>query len=498
MPQYAVLLPARPDGIHHHETQTQREILKLKGIIQDSLPTAVLLQLKPNQMASYTATQHFSPVSLSPHIIANTAREPATQPAGLQFPSAQPTQPVQQSPTSNLDFLDYAVETEAALTVFVPGTEASFTFKNLDHDAITQSCPLLAYAFEDHGRGLHHSIGASSIELIARFLRFLHSGDYITFDNFGQEEPCSLLLHAELCRLGDLFDINTLKVQAHYNVIRTTEMACSSPRPPEDLVPTIRFIYEHLNDGYGKIIDTVLHYCVSCFVQHGLGHDEGFKRLAFEVRQFHTDLCRTNFKRGFEDEGASDIIQLRTKEVSRSEQLRIEQTALGDFLYFVHSDTPVATPRFGPIPESREPSYAMVIRPRHTTGRAKVEDSDSGSDSEVDGFSLVDSNHPSHITYRLAPAVKGPQEPVKSQIKIPFEEWANFEDMDEWQDVHAYPNPGMCQQSDLANSNATIKAIAACSAATQMQAPMDEDDSSDYDSEWSVVDKAVAKAVSFV
>lgn len=233
------------------------------------------------------------------------AWEPATQPAGLQFRPVQPTQPVQQLASSNLDFLDYAVETQADLTVFVPGTEGCFTFRHLDHDAITQSCPLLGYSFEDRGRGLHHSMEATSVELIARFLRFLHTGDYITFDKFGQEEPCSLLLHAELCRMGDLFDINTLKVQAHYNVIRATEMACSSPRAPEDLVPTIRFIYEQLGDGYEKIVDTMLHYCISCFLQHGLGHNEEFKRLAYEVRQFHTALCRTNYKRGFEDEGTS-------------------------------------------------------------------------------------------------------------------------------------------------------------------------------------------------
>lgn len=251
-------------------------------------------------------------VNPSPHITVNMAWEPVNQPAGFQFRPVQPPQPAQQSPTPNLDFLDYAVETKANLTVFVPGTKGSFTFKNLDYDAIAQSCPLLGYSFEDRGRGLHHSMEATSIELIARFLRFLHTGDYITFDKLGLEEPCSLLLHAELCRLGDLFDINTLKVQAHYNVIRATEMACSSSQAPEDLVSTIRFIYEQLSDGYEKIIDTVLHYCISCFLQHGLGHSEDFKRLAYEVRQFHTDLCRTNFKRGFGDEGMliSQAVQL--------------------------------------------------------------------------------------------------------------------------------------------------------------------------------------------
>ncbi|KAE9972631.1 hypothetical protein EG328_004889 [Venturia inaequalis] len=423
------------------------------------------------------------------------AWEPATQPAPFHFRAVQPTQPVQQSPTSNLDFLHYDPGNKADLTVFVPGTEGSFTFRNLDHDAIAQSCPLLGHSFEDRGRGLHHSMEATSVELIARFLRFLHTGDYITFDKLGREEPCSLLLHAELCRLADLFDINTLKVQAHYNVVRTTEIACSSPRAPEDLVPAIRFIYEQLSDGYEKIIDTVLHYCISCFLQHGLGHDVEFTLLAYEVRQFHTDLCRTNFKRGFEDEGASDVIQLRTKEVCQSEQLRIEQTALGDFLYFMHSETPTATPRFGPTPGSPEPSYTMVIRPRHPTGRAKIDERDVCSDSEVEGFSLVDSsNHPLHIPYRPALAKKPP---VKEPVDVPFEEWAEFQDVDEWQNVDAYPKPGMYRQLDLADSSATIKPMAVSSAATRMQATIEEEDSLGYDSEWSVIDNPVVKAVSF-
>lgn len=130
----------------------------------------------------------------------------------------------------------------------------------------------------------------------------------------------------------------------------------------------------------------------------------------------------------------------------------------------------------------------MVIRPRHPTGRAKIEEGDTGSDSEVEGFSLVDSSkHPLHIP---APAVKEP-------AKASFEEWAKLEDVDEWQGVDTYPKPSMYKQPDLADSSATIKPLAASSATTQTHAPIEEDDSSGYDSEWSVVDKPVTKAVSF-
>jgi hypothetical protein len=223
----------------------------------------------------------------------------AVQAAGFHIyedPSVQPF------PSLNLDFLSYNEGTTASLTVLTPSNNGSFTFENLDHDIITQSCPLLALCFEYSHRGLHHSLEATSVELVARFLRFLHTGDYITYDNQSQEEPCSLLLHAELCRLGDLYEIDTLMVQAHINVIRTTELACSSSNAPQDLIPAIRFIYEQLS-GHKDLIDTVLHYCISCFLYHGLGRNVEFQSLAYELRQFHTDLCRTNYQRGFEDEG---------------------------------------------------------------------------------------------------------------------------------------------------------------------------------------------------
>lgn len=133
----------------------------------------------------------------------------------------------------------------------------------------------------------------------------------------------------------------------------------------------------------------------------------------------------------------------------------------------------------------------MVIRPRHPTGRAKIEESDTGSDSEVEGFSLVDSSkHPLHIPYRLAPE-------VKELVTIPSKDWANFEDADEWQGVEAYPKSGIYKEPDLADSSATIKPLIASSAATQTHTLIEEDDSSGYDSEWSVVDKPVTKAFSF-
>jgi hypothetical protein len=201
----------------------------------------------------------------------------------------------------NLDFLQISPDGTAYLTVYTPDG-ANFTFERLDFDIISVTCPLLALCFEERPHGLHHSIEASSVELIARFLRYLYLAEYITTNYLGEEEPCSLLVHAELCRLGDLFDVPGLMVEAHCNIVRHTELSCSLPSPPTGLCAAIRFIYAFLSDQQ-QLIDTILHYCVSCFLYHGLGRDETFKKTAYEVHQFHKDLCQTNFRRGFNDPG---------------------------------------------------------------------------------------------------------------------------------------------------------------------------------------------------
>lgn len=394
----------------------------------------------------------------------------------------------QQPPSLNLDFINFSQGT-ASLSVFTSSGSESFTFENLDHDIISQACPLLGLCFEYNHRGLHHSLEATSIELIARFLRFLYTGNYITYNHQDEEETCSLLVHAELCRLGDLFEVPTLMVQAHLNIIRATELACSSASAPQDLVLAIRFIYEYLS-AQKDLIDTVLHYCISCFLYHGLGHSEEFQRLAYELRQFHTDLCRTNYRRGFEDEGAIDIIRLRTKEQTQSERVRMEQAALGDFLYEIHAETPDATPRFGPIPDSPEPSYALVRRPRHPTGHASIEENDTSSDTDAEGFSLVHRPKRSYMPHTPAPAVKNP-----------FEVFEDTEDLIEleggdWQSVDPIKKNGIYKQPDLADSNATIKPLLAGSQAKASESTK-AGDSSESDSEWSMVDSPPVQVKSF-
>ena len=62
------------------------------------------------------------------------------------------------------------------------------------------------------------------------------------------------------------------------------------------------FVYENLSHHKG-MIDTILNYCASCFVYHRLATNETFRSVAYELRSFHKDLCRTNHKRKFKDDG---------------------------------------------------------------------------------------------------------------------------------------------------------------------------------------------------
>ena len=203
----------------------------------------------------------------------------------------------------NLDFLNLSPNGTAFLTVFTP-SGLSHTFHGIDLDIISQVCPLLALSFEEGSRGRKlHSLQASSPDLIARFLRFLYTGSYLSYDDEKNEIPCPLLMHVELYRYGYLFEVPHLLDAAHFSIMQTCEYYCCTPQPPEDLCQTISFVYEFLKDQQ-EVSDTILHYCVNCFVYHKLGENEEFKTLLADLKPFRQDIFRKNMERGFQDEGS--------------------------------------------------------------------------------------------------------------------------------------------------------------------------------------------------
>lgn len=201
----------------------------------------------------------------------------------------------------DLEFLRLKPAGQASLTVTLPDGVVS-TIEDINLEVIAEKCPLLGLAFEPGPRGPKYSIEEASTSLVASFLRFLYLGNYSCLDTYGFPKSCSLLLHAQLCRMGENYDVPELSSMAHVKIIHETQESCSYPTPPIELCEAIRFLYTKLRHQQ-PLIDTILHYCVSCFSQHKLGTNEEFCKLVYDLVPFHKDLFKTNYQRRFEDEG---------------------------------------------------------------------------------------------------------------------------------------------------------------------------------------------------
>ncbi|KAJ9667969.1 hypothetical protein H2201_001774 [Coniosporium apollinis] len=299
----------------------------------------------------------------------------------------------------DLQFLNVSPDGNASLIIVLPDVGTSI-ITGLDVDIISQKCPLLAFSFEDRPFGLSQaSIEASSRGLVVHFLQFLYLGDYNDQGGFGSE-PCSLLRHAELLRMAEIFEVPELQTLAHVSILQDTEVSCSRPSPPDDLCSAISFIYAHLS-GQRSLIESILHYCVSCFLYHSLGKNPAFRQLAYDLRPFSNDLIRTSYFRDFEDEGAMDIVNLPMREPNPFSNALNEQAALGDFLFDLFADNPAFAEEDAIAKMRRkrisEPTYTFVHRPRHGLPRVVPNAYSAGADtegsetsaSEAEGFTFV-------------------------------------------------------------------------------------------------------------
>jgi hypothetical protein len=221
------------------------------------------------------------------------------------FPTFAGYNPVQ-SPVAmdNLDFLKLSPG-NASLTVILPD-EVTVTISDLDPNVISQQCPLLAVSFEAGLSGEPKaSIEVPSLIVAICFLRFCYTGSYMpNWDSIEDNSNCALLIHAQLCHIGEIFDAPGLQAMAHFNVIRETELSCCRPSAPSDLITSIRYIFDNLSSQKG-LIDTVINYCVNCFQYHRLGSNVEFRKMAYELQEFTRELSRVNMKRDFLDDGMS-------------------------------------------------------------------------------------------------------------------------------------------------------------------------------------------------
>ncbi|KAK0835167.1 hypothetical protein LTR03_014177 [Friedmanniomyces endolithicus] len=247
----------------------------------------------------------------------------------LLFAGLEDYDPPSHLSRSYLNSLESAPTTERSFLEWYPRGNATLTFPGHDGElqtiggippwVIESRCPLLGMAFEESRSGPHLHLEALSPPAALPLLRYLYTGSYAMTSAAGdyfRDVPTSVLLHCELYRLADIYELPELRSEAYLNVFRQCEFGCSSPDKPIDLCAAIRFIYEHLQE-HEQIIDAIVNYCVSCFQRHHLGDDEHFKELAYTIRPFHQALCRNSMGREFADENRQTVVVLITSQLQQ-------------------------------------------------------------------------------------------------------------------------------------------------------------------------------------
>ena len=207
------------------------------------------------------------------------------------------------TPVEEDSFLHWYPSGDATLSY--PDTDGQLaSINNINIWLIEARSPLLHMAFDHSRNGRPHLHLESLTRMTALpFLRFLYTGSYALTSAAGdlyEDVPTSVLLHCQLYRLGDIYDLAELKQQAYLNVLRQCEFGCSSPEKPIDLCAAIRFLYEHL-PSHTNVTEAILNYCVTCFISHRLAQDPDFQQLAYELRPFHQKLCWMATERGQDD-----------------------------------------------------------------------------------------------------------------------------------------------------------------------------------------------------
>lgn len=222
----------------------------------------------------------------------------------------QPSHFLFDTPPTESSFLESYPKGNATLT-YQNDENILESIHNVNISIVEDRCPILAMAFEESRSGPRLYLETLTSATALPFLRYLYTGSYAlkgasgNVEDFYEDVPTSVLFHCQLYRLANIHELPDLKSQAYVNVLRQCEFGCSSPDKPIELCAAVRFIYQHLRE-HENLIDAIINYCVSCFLQHRLSEDEQFKKLAYELRPFHQALCRNSMNREFENESKSN------------------------------------------------------------------------------------------------------------------------------------------------------------------------------------------------
>ncbi|KAK5697907.1 hypothetical protein LTR97_006866 [Elasticomyces elasticus] len=245
------------------------------------------------------------------------------------------------APANEQSFMEWYPKGDAIITF--PGENGELqSIGEICLFMIEDRCPLLGMAFEHSRSGPQLHLEVLTQAAAFPFLRFLYTGSYALTTALGDQSddvPTSVLLHCQLYRLGDIYDLPELRSEAYVNVLRQCEFGCSSPHKPIDLCNGIQYVYSYLSN-HEQLIDAIVNYCVSRFERHRLAEDTDFKKLAYTIRPFHRALCQNSMSREFEDDIAAAIIQL-SYSADRSDKYASRQKPTShsdDVVYHFHCD----------------------------------------------------------------------------------------------------------------------------------------------------------------
>ncbi|KAI9726201.1 MAG: hypothetical protein M1828_001874 [Chrysothrix sp. TS-e1954] len=208
--------------------------------------------------------------------------------------------------------------------------------RSLNFDTIRGIAPQFANAFVNN-KPDRHILKLNDVPTSAAIclIRYVYLGDYTMCDAL-YEKPCSLLLHFQVFRLAEIYDIARLQEMAYSHVLRETELTLSTGKAVIDLCHAIRFLYLELRT-HEKLREVVAHYCLSCYDYHGLRHHESFRQTVYECSLFHQDLSKANLRADFADTGATDVFAMAvcTHAAHRSKEQYVQIAA--DFMCRYHT-----------------------------------------------------------------------------------------------------------------------------------------------------------------
>ncbi|CAO2647897.1 Nn.00g088190.m01.CDS01 [Neocucurbitaria sp. VM-36] len=217
----------------------------------------------------------------------------------------------------NLSFLDELTDygsSNATLKAVLPDGHVWHISDRICPYKFLDACPLLYHAFEYGFQSrLQASIEAPSRSAVVSLIRYCYTRNYLSAEV--EDSPVLLLLqHAEVYKMAEDFDVPELQLLAHGNFSCQIDYACSLPAPPQDLLETIRFIYQHYADYRPRqehgLVNSLTNYCISNFFYHKLDANAEFLKIVSDIPAFRQDLCRTNIERNFQDDCAFEIIRL--------------------------------------------------------------------------------------------------------------------------------------------------------------------------------------------